>query len=311
LVRHERRWSLEQLAELPQVEQPIDIHCVTRWSKFDMPFRGVRLSDLLAASEPRDEAEFLSFLACSERRHTTSLPLTAALELGAIVATHVGDEPLAPEHGGPVRVVAPGKYFYKSIKWLVGVTLLADDRLGFWEGKAGYHNQADPWREQRYVAPNLNRMQVAQAFTKRRFAGMEFLGLEAQGIELPDLDAHGAVLRNADFSRARLAGASFEGANLSNAHFHRADLRNASFRSADVEGADFTAADLRGADFRSASLLGATFCRDGVGGACDSAGQPEEGAKIDAATRFDPSALEQLSPSQAAYMRSCLEMDVG
>lgn len=297
LVRQPITWTFDQLAALPQVERAIDIHCVTRWSKLGMLFRGVLLADALAAAEVLDGAEFLSFVAHSVRRHSTSLPLAEALRLEAIIALSADGQPISSEHGGPVRVIVPGKYFYKSVKWLREIRVLAEDELGFWEGKAGYHNEADPWREQRYVAPNLNRMQVAKAFTQRNFAGLEFQGLEAAGIELPNLNATAAVLRNVDFRRSKLAGAKFDRANLSNARFERADLRGASFVDADVEGADFTAADLRGCDFRGASLLGVTFFP------ASEAEETADVALLDATTRFQADQLQQLAPPQAEFVQ--------
>ncbi len=306
LVAEPRIWSLDDLANLPQVNRRIDIHCVTRWSKLNVHFRGVRLADVLEASRPTSEAKFLSFVAHSERRHSTSLPLTDALELETILVTAANEQPLEIEHGGPLRVVVPGKYFYKSLKWLTEIRVLAQDDLGFWEGKAGYHNEADPWREQRYVAPNLNRLQVAKAFTQRNFAGLEFQGLEARGISLPDLSAQGAILRNADFRNAQLRNADFSGANLSNARFQEADLRGASFDRADVEGADFSAADLRGCDFRGASLLGVTFFVEAGEGEPPVSAPPTLAARLDQSTQFDSEQIDALAPQQAAYVRANL-----
>jgi len=303
LVERPRTWTLAELATLPQVVRSVDIHCVTRWSKFDMQFGGVLLADILQQCFPATSAKFLSFVARSPRQHSTSLPLGEALSLEAMLATSADDQPLASEHGGPIRVVVPGKYFYKSLKWLTEIRVLERDELGFWEGKAGYHNEADPWLEQRYVAANLNRLQVAKAFTQRKFAGLEFQGLQARGIALEGLDATAAILRNADFRQAQLRKASFERANLSNARFERADLREASFRDADVEGADFTGADLRGCDFRGASLLGTTFFASSNN---DPNSSLLAGAEVDSETRFDPDQLGQLFDHQATYLKSRL-----
>ena len=301
LVRHLRAWSLDELASLPQVQRNIDIHCVTRWSKFDMHFGGVLLADVLDAAGLTADARFLSFVARSNRRHSTSLPLQEAIQLESLLVLSAAGEPLATDHGGPIRVVVPGKYFYKSLKWLTEIRVLAHDELGFWEGKAGYHNEADPWREQRYVAPNLNRMQVAKAFKQRTFAGLEFQGLEARGIALEGLDATSSILRNADFRQARLARANFDRANLSNAHFEDADLRGASFQEADVEGANFIGADLRGSDFRGASLLGVTFV---TASPADVSGpESQVGALLDPTTRFDQAQFDQLTPEQSVYVR--------
>lgn len=306
LVKTPRTWTLEELQQMPQVERSIDIHCVTRWSKLDMRFRGVLLAEIMELAAPLPSAEFLSFVAHSERKHSTSLPLRTALQLDALLAFEADGEPISSQHGGPIRVVVPGKYFYKSLKWLTEIRVLPEEELGFWEGKAGYHNHADPWLEQRYVSPNLNRMQVAKAFTQRNFVGIEFQSLEASGINLPELNATGAVLRNADFRRARLRGANFTAANLSNAHFEGADVRGACFRDADVEGADFAVADLRGCDFRGASLLGATFHRPAASTFSAAAIDENPAEQFDVATRFDADQLDQLSPEQASYVRSLL-----
>jgi DMSO/TMAO reductase YedYZ molybdopterin-dependent catalytic subunit len=292
LVASSPSFSLDELKTLPQVTRSIDIHCVTRWSKLAVEFTGVPLVELLELCQPTDDAAFLSFVAHSQRRHSTSLPLEEAVRLGTLIAFAADGQPLSEEHGGPVRTIVPGKYFYKSLKWLVEIRVLAQDQLGFWEGKAGYHNEADPWKEQRYVAANLNRVQVAKALKERRFAGLELLGLDAAGIELEGLDATEAILRNADFRNARLSRANFDQANLSNAHFAGADLRGASFRGTDVEGADFTSADLRGCDFHRASLLGVSLVSDKTG----------DGATIDSTTQFSHDQLDQLAPRQAAYV---------
>jgi hypothetical protein len=205
-------------------------------------------------------------------------------------------QPLAEEHGGPVRVVVPGRYFYKSLKWLAEIELLAEDRLGYWEATAGYHNHADPWREERYLAPTITRQAAAAAIAARDFRGLDLRSIDASGRDLAGLNASHALLRDADFRRASLAGADFHGANLSNARFQGANLQNASFRDADVEGADFCGADLRGADFRGASLLGVTFVN------------PAEGvvATIDRTTKFDDDRLEDLVPEQSAFVRTAV-----
>ncbi len=298
LVERPRCWSLEELRMLPWTEQTIDIHCVTRWSKFDVRFGGVLLADLLAGAAVRSTAGFASFVARSTRKHSTSLALAEALSAGAMIALEADGEPLPRQHGGPVRLVTPGRYFYKSLKWLERIELLAEDRLGYWEAEAGYHNAADPWREQRFLASTLSRQEMRDVLARRDFAGRDLRSLDATGHQLHGLDANGSLLRNADFSRASLCNANFRRANLSGAHFVRADLRDASFCDADAEGADFAAADLRGADFRGASLVGATFVSP----------SPEPGAspaaaRIDATTHFDARSLDDLTPEQAAFVR--------
>lgn len=286
-------WTLDDLRRMPQVEQTVDIHCVTRWSKLDARFGGVPLRELLLACRPTTEARFVSFVAHSERNHSTSLPLDELRSLDVLIAlTHAG-EPLSEEHGGPVRIVTPGRYFYKSAKWLRRMEFLEEDVLGYWEREAGYHNRADPWREERYLAPMLDRREAAQRIATRDFRGCDLRSIDAANRDLTGLDARRALLRDADFRNSRLEGARFDGANLSNAHFQNADLRGATFCDADVEGADFCDADLRGADFRGASLFGATFVSDE---------QTQGAARLDETTRFAPPALEQLTPTQLAYV---------
>jgi len=296
LVSQPRTFDLEALAALPQTEQAVDLHCVTRWSKPGMRFAGVRLADLLDVCGPLPEARFVRFVAYGSRSHDTSLPLEEALALGTMVARQVEGLPLTIEHGGPVRVVTPERYFYKSLKWLRRIELTARDQLGFWEREAGYHNTADPWREERYLAPALSRLQVREVLKTRNFAGRELRSIDCRGHELAGLDARDATLRDADFRDCPLAGARFEGANLSNARFAGADLRGATFSRADVEGADFAGADLRDCDLRGASLFGATF----------RATDAKRPTRMDATTKFDDSALEALMPDEEAFVRERL-----
>jgi DMSO/TMAO reductase YedYZ molybdopterin-dependent catalytic subunit len=139
--------SWEQFNELPRTEHTQDIHCVTRWSKFDMDFSGVHWRDLAALAHPRQAARYA--IAHSEQGFTANVPVRYLEEDNALLATHANGEPLEPEHGWPLRLVIPGKYFWKSAKWLRGIELLDHDQPGFWE-RYGYHNDADPWKEERY-----------------------------------------------------------------------------------------------------------------------------------------------------------------
>jgi DMSO/TMAO reductase YedYZ molybdopterin-dependent catalytic subunit len=300
LVALPRSWTLEQLRALPAVERVLDIHCVTRWTKLAVPFGGVPLRLLLEECRPLPEARFVSFVARSERNHSTSLPLADALGLDTLIALTAEGRPLEEGHGGPVRTVVPGRYFFKSVKWLERIDLLAEDRLGYWEAEAGYHNVADPWKEQRYLAANLDRREVRELLARRDFSGRDLRGIEAGGLDLTGLAARAALLRDAHFERAVLCRACFDGANLSNAHLEGADLRGATFAGGDVEGADFRGADLRGADFTGASLFGASFC-------------PEPGddegwgpARLDRTTRADAAALDTLLPRQQTFVREAL-----
>jgi len=296
-VERPQTFSLAELQAMPRARQIVDIHCVTRWSKLGVAFGGVPLAALLAPACPKPSARYVSFVARSLRRHSTSLPLEEARESGALVALEADDRPLDELHGGPVRVIVPGRYFYKSLKWLEHIELLAADRLGYWESEAGYHNAADAWLEQRYLAPALTRQQMARALASRDFSGQDLRSLDARGHDLSGLIARNAILRDADFRDCRLQGAVFDGANLSNAHFEGADLRQTSFVSADAEGANFAGADLRGANFAGASLFGASFYAEGFDQAA-----PQLAALIDGATRIDPASIDQLTPLQAAFV---------
>lgn len=256
-VLHSRTWHLDALQALPQTERTVDIHCVTRWSRLAVPFSGVPLRTLLTEAVPKPSARFVRFVARSDRNHATSLPL--ALALDALIAFEADGAPLAPEHGGPVRIVTPGRYFYKSVKWLERIELLETDALGYWEAEAGYHNGADPWNEERYAAPNIPPRVLERALRTRDFSGLDLRGLQATGMDLRALIARSAKLRDAHFEGARLDGADFTGANLSNAHLNGASLVGADFTDADVEGAAFDAADLTEAIFAVASDFGATY----------------------------------------------------
>ncbi|MBX3415107.1 MAG: molybdopterin-dependent oxidoreductase [Pirellulales bacterium] len=288
-------YDLSALASLPRTEAIIDIHCVTRWSRPGVHFAGVLLADLLSRAQPTAAARYVSFVAHSARAHSTSLPLDDALRLRTLVSLEADGERLPREHGGPVRVVVPERYFYKSLKWLARIELLEQDRLGYWESDAGYHNTADPWREQRFLASSLSRAEMAALLAARDFSARDLLSLDARGHELTGLAARDALLRNADFRDCVLERANFDGANLSNAHFERAMLRGATFRQADLEGADFRGADLRDADLSGASLIAATFC--------DELQPPLLRATLDRTTKIDPDQLEALTPVQQEFVR--------
>lgn len=291
-------WSLEELNTWPLENFRDDLHCVTRWSKFDVAFRGIRLANLLDQVGVLPEARFISFVSRSPRSHSSSLSLPVALEQGAFLALELEGQPLGLDHGGPLRVFIPGRYLYKSVKWLSRIELLAEDKLGFWEAMAGYHNGADPWREERYMAPQLSRLQVRAALLSRDFSDQELRSLDASGRSLPGLRACRSLLRDGRFQDCNLQQADFSAANLTNAHFERADLTGADFTDAGLEGANFCGANLTAANLEGASVFGATFCGESADGSF------EQGAVIDNTTRFSEEALEQLTPIQLAYVRS-------
>jgi DMSO/TMAO reductase YedYZ molybdopterin-dependent catalytic subunit len=146
-VEQPLRLTWEELTALPATEIKLDIHCVTRWSRFDTRFKGVHWRDLAALASPKPSARFV--VAQAEQGFTANVPLAAIEDENALIAYEADGEPLTPEHGWPLRLVVPSKYFWKSAKWLRGLELLDYDQPGFWE-RYGYHNEADYWKEERY-----------------------------------------------------------------------------------------------------------------------------------------------------------------
>jgi DMSO/TMAO reductase YedYZ molybdopterin-dependent catalytic subunit len=139
--------TYDELRALPATEVTTDIHCVTRWSRFDAGFKGVHWRELAKLCRPKPSARFA--IAHAEHGFTANMPLSALDDDQALVVYEADGEPLTPDHGWPVRLVIPTKYFWKSAKWLTGIELSAVDKPGFWE-RYGYHNDADYWKEQRY-----------------------------------------------------------------------------------------------------------------------------------------------------------------
>ncbi len=301
LVDHEKVFSLDQLRELPQTEKKIDLHCVTRWSKFDVTFRGVLLETLLEDCGVQDSAKFVAFTARSTRDHATSLTRQDCLAHDTLIALEVDGHDLPPEHGGPIRNIVEGKYFYKSVKWLREIKLLAQDQLGFWEAETGYHNGADPWLEQRYMAPSIDRKTAIRLIQSKDFSGHDLRSISARDMNLDGLNAASALLRDANFKNASLHRSNFSKANLSNAHFENADLRYANLVGADLEGADFANADLRSANLTNCSLIGASFCR------FDNNGQAIDGARFDSQSVVPEEILSPLTTSQFEYVNSQLK----
>lgn len=145
-ARAPRRWTWDELAALPTETVTVDIHCVTKWSKLDTVWRGVSLDVLLEDVGP--EGAFAT--AWCDGGYTTNVPLADLTDGKAWLAFAYDDQPLHPEHGGPVRLLVPHLYFWKSAKWIRGLELRDHDEPGFWETN-GYHLYGDPWREQRYT----------------------------------------------------------------------------------------------------------------------------------------------------------------
>ncbi len=147
MVEHPYELSYDELCAEPSTEWRGDIHCVTRWTKKDTRWRGVPFRRLVDRAKPL--ASVTHVIQHAENGYTTNLPLEAMLGDDVLVAYEFNDEPLEPIHGGPVRIFVPKLYFWKSAKWVHAIEFLDHDVKGFWETR-GYHNDADPWKEQRY-----------------------------------------------------------------------------------------------------------------------------------------------------------------
>jgi len=157
-VEQERMWNWQAFQALPRVKMHYDLHCVTRWSKFDTNWEGVLVSDLIQAGliTPKPGAKFV--IQHAENYFSANLPLAVVTSDRFMLATHYEDQPITPEHGFPVRGLvgavpssrqAKDVYLWKGAKWLRGLEFSSEDRPGFWE-QAGYHNEADIWKEQRF-----------------------------------------------------------------------------------------------------------------------------------------------------------------
>ena len=144
-VDQEKRWTWEEFTRLPSQEVTVDIHCVTKWTKLDTRWKGVAVDTLMEGVDTA--ADYVT--AYSDGGYMTNLPLEDLVDGKAWVAFEYDGRPLDPEHGGPARLLVPHLYFWKSAKWLRGLTLEKEDQPGFWESN-GYHLYGDPWREQRY-----------------------------------------------------------------------------------------------------------------------------------------------------------------
>jgi DMSO/TMAO reductase YedYZ molybdopterin-dependent catalytic subunit len=157
-VEDEVRWSWDEFNQLPRTRVLMDIHCVTRWSKFDTEWEGVSLKTLVDQGLIKLLPTARYVLQHAEYGFTVNVPLEVVLQDNFLLATHFNDEPITPDHGYPLRAVVgylPNQpelitpYFWKGAKWLRGLQFLAQDRPGFWE-QAGYHNRADVWKEERF-----------------------------------------------------------------------------------------------------------------------------------------------------------------
>jgi DMSO/TMAO reductase YedYZ molybdopterin-dependent catalytic subunit len=145
----------DDLMAMPRRETACDIHCVTRWTRYDNVFEGVPVQSVLERAGVKPQAAFV--LVQAAQGFTTNLPLADLDRSANLLALRHNGEPLAPEHGGPVRLLVPHLYFWKSAKWVTGFHLLEEDYPGFWE-QNGYHMRGDPWLEERYGRPDPVRM---------------------------------------------------------------------------------------------------------------------------------------------------------
>jgi DMSO/TMAO reductase YedYZ molybdopterin-dependent catalytic subunit len=147
LVEEEVTLTYQDFMNLPRTRVTCDIHCVTRWSRLDNEFEGVRVRDVIGLARVKPEARYVMFHA--EGGWTTNLPLADLMRDDVLFAWRWNGQDLTPEHGWPLRVVVPHLYFWKSAKWVRAMEFMAEDRPGFWE-RNGYHRYGDPWREERY-----------------------------------------------------------------------------------------------------------------------------------------------------------------
>jgi DMSO/TMAO reductase YedYZ molybdopterin-dependent catalytic subunit len=147
LVEQPTTWTWDDVHGLPDSSYVGDIHCVTTWSKLDVAFRGVSVDQLLDAARPTADAAYVMVHASTG--YTTNLPLADLVDGKAWLVWEYDGKPLPREHGGPVRLLVPHLYFWKSAKWVSRLEVMQHDRPGFWE-QNGYHDRGDPWLEQRY-----------------------------------------------------------------------------------------------------------------------------------------------------------------
>ena len=137
----------DEFKKLPRKTVHTDIHCVTRWTKLDTDWEGVAIQEILKLAQARPNATHV--VAHSEQGYTANLPLSVLDDDDVMLADTFGGQPLEREHGYPLRLLVPKRYFWKSAKWIRGLEFLDHDQLGFWE-RYGYNNDADPWKEERF-----------------------------------------------------------------------------------------------------------------------------------------------------------------
>ncbi|NOV04570.1 sulfite oxidase-like oxidoreductase [Paenibacillus planticolens] len=146
-VAEEKSFSYEQLLALPRTQIVCDIHCVTRWSKLDTVWEGIRFRDFLSLLDVKPEGKYVMLHADND--YETNVPLEDLMGDDILLAMSYDGKPLTPKHGWPLRLLVPHLYFWKSAKWIRGIEFMKEDREGFWE-RNGFHNVADPFEEQRF-----------------------------------------------------------------------------------------------------------------------------------------------------------------
>jgi DMSO/TMAO reductase YedYZ molybdopterin-dependent catalytic subunit len=165
LVEEETSFSWEDLQALPRVEVACDIHCVTRWSRLDNRFEGVSVREIVRRVRPKPEAKYV--MVHADPDYTTNLALADLVDDDVVLALRHDGQDLTPDHGGPLRLVVPKLYFWKSAKWVRGFEFLDVNPPGFWEVN-GYHMHADPWAEERYSDQETRAMQQMRAEAARK-----------------------------------------------------------------------------------------------------------------------------------------------
>lgn len=261
----ERRIVLtyDDVLALPQKDRVADIHCVTRWSAREVRFTGFPLALLLDRAGVSPEARFVRFEAYSPRNHDTSLPLALAREDTWLVH-RVNGEVLTPVHGYPLRTITPSRYFYKSLKWVHRIELVANDRLGYWERESFYHNNADPWRgDERYITGSAKPEEIERLRSSGNIDSLRGSKVILSA-ELPDWnpvcrDLSRMQMKNCDLRRAQLQRVNLRGVNLTNSNLQGANLTDADCEGADLEGADFSGANLTNANLLGTALSATTF----------------------------------------------------
>jgi len=168
LVEEEVVWTWEEFLRLPRTEVACDIHCVTRWSRLDNRFEGVHIREIMKRVRLRPEAKYV--LIRADPDYTTNLSLDALVDDDVVLALRHDGVDLTPDHGGPLRLVVPKLYFWKSAKWLRAFEFLDVNPPGFWELN-GYHMHADPWKEERYSDQETRAMQLMRAEAIRKSRG--------------------------------------------------------------------------------------------------------------------------------------------